>query len=148
MSLATKSLAFTAAVATLAGAAVYMANAQDTKMPSTTDGKLPPAATTPAGKAPAGPSAVTPSGAAPAGATAAEASKPESWVGMPVISSDGATVGQVASVKPGVDGKTSDLVVKNPSDGKTLTVPGNLASLNGNSVQLKATSDQLGKMVN
>ena len=146
MSFTTKSLTAAAALAAIAGAA-YLANAQDTKAPS--DAKVPPAVITP-GTAPAkGAAAPSTAPAGPQGGATADAAKPDSWIGMPVISADGATVGQVTQVKPSADGgKTPDLVIKSPSDGKTLTVPGNLASINGRAVQLKATSDQLSKMLN
>jgi hypothetical protein len=54
----------------------------------------------------------------------------------------------VTAVKPAAVGTAPELTVKNPSDGKTMAIPGNLAAVSGRAIQLKVTVDQLAKSLN
>ena len=60
-------------------------------------------------------------------------------IGMPVISADGQTVGQVLSVGPGADSKTMAYVVKPAEDMGSkaeLKIPVDKTEMNGKAVQL------------
>jgi hypothetical protein len=130
------------------GTAAYLAVTQDnastnsaTPAASKSGGSAPPVQTAQAVPA-ASPPAASP---ADAGKAPAEASRPESWIGLPVIGSDGSTVGQVTDMRPGADSKSTVLLVQG-SDGKTYKVPGSIAAMSGRAVQVAATAAELGKM--
>jgi hypothetical protein len=130
-----------AALAAGIGTAAFLANAQDTKptmSPPTAAGKAASPSVAPVAPTPP---AATP-GAADSGSPA-EATKPASWVGLPVVTSDGQMLGQVTELKPAADGKSSVLVVKSTGDNKTFVVPSGIAKMSGRSVQLSATSQEL-----
>jgi hypothetical protein len=128
-------LATTALIAGVGVAATLpavFATAQDAKPPA-------PSA------APAAKPSANPTVAPPAGETAApaEASKPASWIGLPVVTADGQTLGQVTELKAAADGKSQILMIKSPADSKVFAVPSSIAKMTGRAVQLSATSQEL-----
>jgi sporulation protein YlmC with PRC-barrel domain len=137
------SIALAVALTVGAGAAHFEARAQSTMTPPD-----PRSDASPSDRTTGGPS-INPSsvpGTLP-GAPATAPLTPEAWVGLPVVTSEGKSVGQVSQVRPGAGGQSNDIVVKS-NDGKTLTVPATMGMINGRTVQLKATSDEVKKMVN
>lgn len=78
------------------------------------------------------------------GKAPAEAARAESWIGLPVVAADGATIGQIVEMKPSADGKSTVLSVKG-SDGNLFNVPGTIATMKGRAIQVSATSVELGK---
>ena len=135
METSTRAVLAGAALLVAVSTAAYVAVGQDTKAPS-------PPATTGTAPAPAPAAAKPPAGA---GLAPAESSKPEAWIGLPVIAADGATVGQVAELKPSADGKSTVLIVK-AADNKTIRVPSSIATMQGRAVQVSATAAELSKM--
>lgn len=97
---------------------------------------------TPDTRPPATPAAVP----ADAKKSPAEAIVPAAWIGLPVISADGTTIGQVTEVRPHADGRSVVLVIKG-SDGKMYDVSSALATMQGRAVQVAATAAEIGKMV-
>jgi hypothetical protein len=127
------------------GAGLYqVANADATK-PVTAIGQKTPD-TKPLELAQTPPSAPPATRPADAAKSTSEASKPEAWNGLPVIASDGKTLGQVSELKPSADGKSSVLMVKG-SDGKVYKVPSSISTMQGRAVQVAATAAEIGKFV-
>lgn len=83
--------------------------------------------------------------AAPTTTAAATAAKPETFVGLTVISSDGALLGKVTSLKASADGKGQLLYVTSPTDGKIFAVPSELAAIVPTGLQVKMTAADLRK---
>jgi hypothetical protein len=131
-----QTLAVAATLAAGVGTAAYLANAQNTPPP------VPPVA-------PAAKSAESAAGAPPTSMGAAEtkspgeANKPAAWIGLPVVTADGQTLGQVTELKPSADGKSSIIVVKSPNDNTLYSVPSGIAKMSGRAVQLTATAQEL-----
>jgi len=101
-----------------------------------------------AGTAVAGSSAEAPA-AADKQAAAAATTIPGSWAGLPVISSDGKTVGQVMSVGPGQTSKDMTLYVKPTEElgakSANVQIPQDRAVLEGRTVQLVVSIDDVKK---
>lgn len=76
----------------------------------------------------------------------AEAATPASWIGLPVISADGATIGQVSESRPHADGRSFVLVVK-AADGKSYDVSSAISTMQGRAVQVAASKAEIGTMV-
>jgi hypothetical protein len=124
------------AIAAGVGLASTVGMAQDAK-PVT----APPAAAAKPATGAAGGSTANPT--AGGAAAPAEASKPASWIGLPVVTADGQTLGQVTELKAAADGKSQVLMVKSPADSKVFAVPSSIAKMTGRAVQLSATSQEL-----
>jgi hypothetical protein len=89
---------------------------------------------------------------APAAATEKLAITPERYpaiVGLPVISSDGKTIGQVLSVGPGLNSKSMALSVKPVADlgakAADVKIPVDRSVLEGRTVQLMVSLDDVKK---
>jgi hypothetical protein len=98
------------------------------------------------------PAAPAPAGAPAAAATQAQpitADKEKAIIGMPVITADGQTVGQVLSVGPGQNTKALALSVKPSAElgakSADVKIPLDKAELNGRSVQLVVSMEDVKK---
>lgn len=143
----------------LLAVAVYAQSAPPAPGQAPAAGKMQPApvpAPAPAAKAqPGGDSAASQdAGADPSGKSAGTApgksASADPLLGLEVIGSDGKSVGEVAAVKAGPDGKVSEIHVKTGTflgfGGKTVAIPADKVTKSGETLKVAMSSVDVGKL--